>query len=49
MLTEADYAIIRSRYSDAQKKQTEYFELDQLIELLQNNDFERAYALMDAI
>ena len=49
MLTEADYAIIRSRYSDAQKKQTEYFELDQLIELLQNNDLERAYALMDAI
>ena len=49
MLTEADYAIIRSRYSDAQKKKTEYFELDQLIELLQNNDFERAYALMDAI
>lgn len=49
MLTEADYAIIRSRYSDAQKKQTEYFEIDQLIELLQNNDLERAYALMDAI
>lgn len=49
MLTEDDYAIIRSRYNDAQKKQTEYFELQQLIELLQNNDFERAYALMDAI
>lgn len=49
MLTEGDYAIIRSRYSDAQKKQTEYFELQQLIELLQNNDLERAYALMDAI
>lgn len=49
ILTEDDYAIIRSRYNNAQKKQTEYFELDQLIELLQNNDFERAYALMDAI
>lgn len=49
MLTEAEYALIRSRYSDAQKKQTEYFELDPLIELLQNNDLERAYALMDAI
>lgn len=49
MLTEADYSAIRSRYNDAQKKQTEYFELDQLIGLLQNNDFERAYALMDAI
>ena len=49
MLTEADYSAIRSRYNDAQKKQTEYFELQQLIELLQNNDLERAYALMDAI
>ena len=49
MLTEDDYALIRGRYNDAQKKQTEYFELDQLIELLQNNDLERAYALMDAI
>lgn len=49
MLTEGDYALIRSRYNDTQKKQTEYFELQQLIELLQNNDFERAYALMDAI
>lgn len=49
MLTEADYSAIRSRYNDAQKKQTEYFELDQLIGLLQNNDLERAYALMDAI
>lgn len=49
MLTEGDYDLIRSRYSEAQKKQTEYFELDQLIGLLQNNDFERAYALMDAI
>lgn len=49
ILTEDDYAIIRGRYNDAQKKQTEYFELQQLIELLQNNDFERAYALMDAI
>lgn len=49
MLTEEDYALIRSRYNDAQKKQTEYFELDQLIGLLQNNDLERAYALMDAI
>lgn len=49
MLTEADYALIRGRYNNAQKKQTEYFELQQLIELLQNNDLERAYALMDAI
>lgn len=49
MLTEGDYVLIRSRYNDAQKKQTEYFELQQLIELLQNNDLERAYALMDAI
>ena len=49
MLTEGDYDLIRSRYNDAQKKQTEYFELDQLIGLLQNNDLERAYALMDAI
>ena len=49
MLTEEDYALVRSRYSDTQKKQTEYFELQQLIELLQNNDLERAYALMDAI
>lgn len=49
MLTEADYSVIRGRYNDVQKKQTEYFELQQLIELLQNNDLERAYALMDAI
>lgn len=49
MLTEADYALICGRYNNAQKKQTEYFELQQLIELLQNNDLERAYALMDAI
>lgn len=49
MLTEGDYVLIRNRYNDTQKKQTEYFELDQLIGLLQNNDFERAYALMDAI
>ena len=49
MLTEADYTLIRSRYSEAQKKQTEYFELQQLIDLLQSEDLERAYALMDAI
>ena len=49
MLTEGDYVLIRNRYNDTQKKQTEYFELDQLIGLLQNNDLERAYALMDAI
>lgn len=49
MLTEADYSAIRSRYSEAQKKQTEYFELEQLIAFLQDNDLERAYALMDAI
>lgn len=49
MLTEEDYAIIRSRYSDAQKKQTEYFEVEQLIAFLQDNDLERAYALMNAI
>ena len=49
MLTEGDYDLIRSRYNDAQKKQTEYFELDQLIGLLQNNALARAYALMDAI
>ena len=49
MLTEADYALIRSRYNEAQKKQTEYFELDQLIKFLQDHDLEGAYALMDAI
>lgn len=49
MLTEADYALIRGRYNNAQKKQTEYFELEQLIAFLQDNDLERAYALMDAI
>lgn len=49
MLTQEDYALIRSRYNDAQKKQTEYFELDQLIKFLQDHDLEGAYALMDAI
>ena len=49
MLTEGDYDLIRSRYNDAQKKQTEYFELDQLIKFLQDHDLEGAYALMDAI
>ena len=49
MLTEADYSAIRSRYNDAQKKQTEYLELEQLIAFLQDNDLERAYALMNAI
>lgn len=49
MLTEEDYALIRSRYSNAQKKQTEYLELEQLIAFLQDNDLERAYALMNAI
>lgn len=49
MLTEADYSVIRSRYNDAQKKQTEYLELEQLIAFLQDNDLERAYALMNAI
>lgn len=49
ILTEADYTLIRGRYNNAQKKQTEYFELEQLIAFLQDNDLERAYALMDAI
>lgn len=49
MLTQEDYTLIRCRYNDAQKKQTEYLELEQLIAFLQDNDLERAYALMNAI
>ena len=49
MLTEGDYDLIRSRYNDAQKKQTEYFELEQLIAFLQDNDLERAWVLVQRL
>lgn len=48
-LSAEDYAAIRSRYSEKQKKLPIYTELDTVLVFLESSEMERAEALMEAI